>query len=101
MPWSTASEAYEASKQNFYAFDLARAKALVQESGLSNIGFDWLTQPTQTELANFGQIYQADLANIGVKLNLKPLDAALWVDQVTKRQYTGLYVASGNAAVSR
>ena len=38
--------------------------------------------------------YQADLAKIGVKLNIVKLEMAVWSDQVNGRKYKGLYYAS-------
>src|SRR5262249_55829496 len=40
-----------------------------------------------------GQIYQADLAKIGLKMNLKDMDSATWVDQVNHRKWFGVYWA--------
>jgi ABC-type transport system substrate-binding protein len=39
------------------------------------------------------QAYQADLESIGVKLNIKPLEAAAWLDATTNRTYNGLAAA--------
>jgi dipeptide transport system substrate-binding protein len=47
----------------------------------------------------FGQIYQSDLAKIGVKLNIVSLDLASWLDQVNNKKYAGLYwIPSASAA---
>jgi ABC-type transport system substrate-binding protein len=43
-------------------------------------------------------VYQADLAKIGVKLNLKPLEAAVWRDQVGNHKFNGLNADSSRFA---
>ena len=44
------------------------------------------------------QVYQADLAKIGVKLNIKVMEAAAWLDQVNNVKYNGLYFSGDNNA---
>ena len=44
-------------------------------------------------LTPFTQVYQADLAKIGVTLNIKPMETATWLAQVNGVQYNGLYVS--------
>jgi ABC-type transport system substrate-binding protein len=44
------------------------------------------------------QVYQADLAKIGVKLNIKVMEAAGWLDQVNNVKYNGLYFSGDNNA---
>ena len=38
-------------------------------------------------------MYQADLAKIGVTLNIQSMDTATWLAQVNGVQYNGLYVS--------
>jgi len=95
LPWLPASQAYEPAKQNFYAFDLDKAKALLTESGVTNLEFDYLANPVNDQTTGFGQIYQGDLAKIGVKMNIKNFDGATWIDQVNGRKFFGIYMASG------
>jgi peptide/nickel transport system substrate-binding protein len=95
LPWLPASPAYEQSKQNFYAFDLDKAKAVLAESGVTNLEFDYMANPVNDQTTGFGQIYQSDLAKIGVKMNIKNYDGATWLDQVNGRKFFGIYMASG------
>ncbi|HEY2596626.1 MAG TPA: ABC transporter substrate-binding protein, partial [Chloroflexota bacterium] len=92
LPWPSYSPAYEPDKLNAYAFDLDKAKSLVQQSGVSVPEFDYVVTPG-SEADGFGQIYQADLAKIGLKMNLKDMDSATWVDQVNHRKWFGFYWA--------
>jgi peptide/nickel transport system substrate-binding protein len=95
LPWLAASPGYEPAKQNFYAFDLDKAKALLTESGVTNLEFDYMANPVNDQTTGFGQIYQSDLAKIGVKMNIKNYDGATWLDQVNGRKFFGIYMASG------
>ncbi|MBV9326852.1 MAG: ABC transporter substrate-binding protein [Chloroflexi bacterium] len=92
LPWPAYSPAYEPAKLNAYAFDLDKARSLLQQSGVSVPEFDYVVTPG-SEADGFGQIYQADLARIGLKMNLKDMDSATWVDQVNHRLWFGVYWA--------
>jgi peptide/nickel transport system substrate-binding protein len=91
LPWLPGSTADEPAKQRAYAFDPDRAKALLADAGVSNLKFDALYSPSYPELRDFAQVYQADLAKIGVSINIVNLDQAAWLDQVNNRKYNGLY----------
>jgi peptide/nickel transport system substrate-binding protein len=95
LPWPPQSPAYDASKNQTYAFNLDKAKSLLAASGVSGLQFDFLYSSISPELASLAQMYQADLASIGVQLNLKPLESAVFNDQTNSRKYTGL--AASNA----
>ena len=97
LPWRPGSLAYEPAKRNPFPFDLDRAKALLSESGLSPIELDMLTYPGYPELSTFAQLYQADLAKIGIKLNIKAMESAVFFDMVNSRKYSGVY-GTGNGA---
>jgi peptide/nickel transport system substrate-binding protein len=93
LPWPATSVAYDAGKARTYTFDLDRAKTLLGEAGVSGFSTE-LTFPTNTpEYAQMGQIFQADLANIGITLSLKPLDAAAWNNYVVQTTMWGLSFA--------
>jgi peptide/nickel transport system substrate-binding protein len=83
LPWPTASAAYEADKNNFYTLDLEKAKAMVAQSGVSDPTFD-LAYPLASFAGEYGQlaqVIQADLAQIGVTVNLKPMEIAAFTAQ--------------------
>jgi peptide/nickel transport system substrate-binding protein len=96
LPINPKSPAYEVAKDKAYAFDLDKAKALLAESGVSNLELDIVGSSQTSEHGEFAQIYAADLAKIGVKLNIKIVEQPQWLDQVQNRKYRGLYV--GNMA---
>jgi peptide/nickel transport system substrate-binding protein len=93
LPWPATSIAYDAGKAAMYPFDLDRARALLGEAGVSAFSAE-LTFPTNTpEYAQMGQIYQADLASLGITLTLKPLDAPAWNNYVVQTTNWGLSFA--------
>lgn len=95
LPWPPQSPAYDAAKNQTYSFNLDKAKSLLASAGVSNLQLDFLYSSISPELANMAQMYQADLASIGVQLALKPLESAVFNDLTNTRKYTGL--AASNA----
>jgi len=95
LPWNPAQPAYDSVKRNHYAFDLDKARALLAEAGVSGLEFEYMANPVNDQTTGFGQIYQSDLAKIGVKMNIKNYDGATWLDQVNGRKFNGVYFASG------
>ena len=91
LPWPASSPAYEQAKNNLYAFDLDKAKSLLTQAGVSNLELDFVHAPTLPEYATIAQVYQADLAKIGVKLNVKSMDIAALFDVIHSQKYNGFY----------
>jgi peptide/nickel transport system substrate-binding protein len=92
--WSSTSPAFDAAKNASVPFDLDKARALLKEAGVTNLEADLLYIPASYPvLTPFAQVYQADLAKIGVTLNIKPMETATWLAQVNGVQYNGLYVS--------
>jgi peptide/nickel transport system substrate-binding protein len=100
LPWPSFAPAYEAAKKNAYAFDLDKARSVLNQAGVSGFEMDLVfsTVGAVTEYTALGQVYQADLAKIGVKLNLKPLEAGVWRDQVGNHKFNGLNADSSRFA---
>jgi ABC-type transport system substrate-binding protein len=48
----------------------------------------------QPELALFCQIYQGDLAQLEIKLNIKNLEPAAWASEVNNRRYHGMWAST-------
>jgi len=90
LMWLPGSPAYEASKANAYAFDLDKARTMLQAAGVTQVEMDCLLT-TSTEGNIACQLYQADLAKLGIKMNIKVLETAAWLDQVNNRKYVGGY----------
>ncbi len=90
LPWVPGSPGYEANKQNIYAYDLEKARALLAQAGVSNFEMDIIYQPA-AEGDAFAQIYQASLANLGIKANIRTLQSAAFLDEVFNLRYPGVY----------
>jgi peptide/nickel transport system substrate-binding protein len=98
LPWPPGSPAYEASKQNFYTFDLDKAGALLKQASVSGLTLDCNVLNAWPQLISFAPVYQADLAKIGVTLNIRALELATWVDEAVNRKYKGMYLANSTFA---
>ena len=93
-PWRSNSAAFEASKQNGYAFDLDKARSLLNQAGVGNLMLDMIVAAGVTEYATMAQIYQNDLDKLGITLNIKPLLTAQRLDLMQHQTYNGLYAAN-------
>jgi peptide/nickel transport system substrate-binding protein len=94
LPWADRSPASEPSKNARYTFDLDKAAALLKSAGVGNFTAEMNysnTGPVQ-EFGQLAQFYQADLAKIGVTLNIAPMDNATWVNTAVKAAYRGMAI---------
>ena len=92
LPFAPSNPAYDAAKDKTYSFDLDKAKALVTSSGVSGAEFDAVYSVVAADYAQLAQIVQADLAKIGVKLNLKAVEPVQAADQLFNSKFTGWYI---------
>ena len=90
LPFAPSSPAYDATDDHFYTFDLDKARALLASSGVTNASLDFNYSNASNEAGSTAQIYQADLAKIGVTLNLKPLDPVTTNTSIRNVSYTGM-----------
>jgi ABC-type transport system substrate-binding protein len=85
---------FDATKNQLYAFDLDKARSLLASAGVS--GFDTVINYAQTgpfsDFAQLAQIYQGDLAKIGVNATIAPMDNATWSDTAKKPACKGMAV---------
>src|SRR5205807_8766025 len=89
--WYPGTPMYDAAKANTYTFDLDKARALLkQANAAANLAFDMLLVKT-AEGSAFVEMYQADLASVGLKMNIVYLDLAAWLDQVNNLKYRAMY----------
>jgi ABC-type transport system substrate-binding protein len=91
---------YEASKANFYSFDLDKAKASLAAEGVSGVSLEMIPNPGDPDSVTFAEMYQGDLAMVGINLNIVKLDMAAWSDQVNGNRFGAMYVAGSNLALS-
>jgi len=93
LPWPAASPASEPEKNQRITYDLDKARSLLAEAGATNWTLDLLYSAVSQEGAGFAQIYQADLAQIGVNGVIRTLQPAALLDAWHTQNY-GLYFAS-------
>ncbi|MBO0883861.1 MAG: ABC transporter substrate-binding protein, partial [Mycobacterium sp.] len=96
LPWTAASPAYDATRDQHYTFDLDKAKSLLAASGespSSPIDFVFLTTEPPVGSGGLAQILQSDLASIGVTLNLRNIEFASLADTMNNLKYTMAYDA--------
>ena len=92
LQWSPSSPAYDAEKNKTYTFNLDKARALLQQAGISALETDIIvTTANPLNSLGFLQIYQADMAKIGVTLNIKTFDPASWAGAVLGHNYNAMY----------
>jgi peptide/nickel transport system substrate-binding protein len=99
LPWPPQSLAWQAEKNAHYTLNLDKARALVEQSGVTDPSFD-LSYPLASfagEYASLAQIIQSDLARIGVPVTLKPLDISAFTQagQGAKPAYQGARLSGG------
>ena len=92
LPWPPASPASEPQKNNLITFDLDKAKSLLQQAGVGPFDLDLLYSAVSTTAAQQAQIYQQDLAKIGVNGIIRTLQPAALLDAWHTQTY-GLYFA--------
>jgi peptide/nickel transport system substrate-binding protein len=87
IAWSTTNPAFDAAKNRLYTFDLDKARSLIQQSGVADtsIEIEWST--AFYDSPQVAEIWQQDLAKIGVNATLKPLDQPTWFQRYNARQY--------------
>jgi peptide/nickel transport system substrate-binding protein len=93
LPWPPASPAAEPQKNNLITFNLDKAKSLLDQAGISNFDLDLLYSAVSTTAAQQAQIYQSDLAKIGVNGIIRTLQPAALLDAWHTQTY-GLYFAA-------
>lgn len=93
--WYPSSPAYDAAKNNTYAFDLDKARSLLAQANAATVALDFNYASTLPDFGRVGQIWQADLDKIGVKLTLKTTDPVALTNSMQRQQYNGVAVGTG------
>jgi peptide/nickel transport system substrate-binding protein len=82
---------YDESLETKYAFDPEQAKSLITESGVTELSFD-LYNRTNSFWPILGQLVQADLAEVGVTVNLVSLEDAEFFDALNTAGKVGAFL---------
>ena len=63
---------------NAYAYDIDKAKSILQQAGVTSAQFDVILPAGGAELGSLAQILQGDLAKLNITLNIRPLETAAY-----------------------
>src|SRR5712691_8480925 len=99
LEWFPGTPMYDAAKANYYTYDLDKAKALLKQANVGNFTMD-MVLIASPESSSLVQIYQADLASIGITMNIVTMDLAPWLDLVNNRRYNGMYYSPAGISSS-
>ncbi|MHB1132775.1 MAG: ABC transporter substrate-binding protein [Chloroflexota bacterium] len=92
IPWPKNSPAYDATLAKEYAYDLAKAKQLLDESGVTTKEATIVTSASiSAAWVTLAEMLQADLNKLGFKLNIEQVEQAVWRDRNTNRKMTSLW----------
>ncbi len=99
LPWAPNSPAVDASYNDTYAYDPAKALELFEASGLSEAemeDFTMLVNSGSEDTVNISQIFQADMAAIGIDIELELLEGAEYTDRLLGGEFDVLFGGIGN-----
>ena len=90
LPWPKYSPAFDGAANTRYNRDIAKAKALIAEVGtIPTIPYTYSSPNPLVEAT--AAIVQANLAEIGVPVELDPVDGAQFVKQLIGAKFRGLW----------
>jgi peptide/nickel transport system substrate-binding protein len=90
LPVTSTNPAYDAAKDQATRFDLEKAKSLLAQSGVSSPSLEVVYSAASPDYQNVVQIWQQDLAKIGVTLTLKSTEPVAYVDQLFNSKFNAL-----------
>jgi peptide/nickel transport system substrate-binding protein len=98
LPWDPVSPAYEEAKARMYAFDLDKAKSLLSSAGVGAFETDLILGNTDAQMYQFAQVYQGDLAKLGITLNVNRVERPVWSATVRGGNFKGFWVSNDTNA---
>jgi peptide/nickel transport system substrate-binding protein len=98
LPWPPGSPANDEARARHYSFDLDKARTLLADSGvdLAATQLELAGQPSEPDLNVMAQIYQADLAKLGLNVKVNSYDTPTFQDQLNDRNYKGIATYRSN-----
>lgn len=99
LPWAPANPAFDASYTENYAFDIDKAKALLDASGLSAEEMsNWklLTNGSDEASLSISQVVQASLAEAGINIELDVRQGAEFIDALLSGDFHAVFGGVGN-----
>lgn len=100
LPYAPSSWAYPEDLATYYTFDLEKAKELLTEAGFPD-GFKttMLIRGTSGAYLDIAQVYQQDLAKIGVELELIPTEEPQFWPALIGSEFETVVHGTGDATV--
>ncbi|MBI2756568.1 MAG: ABC transporter substrate-binding protein [Chloroflexi bacterium] len=98
LPWPSFSPAYDAAKNQRYAFDPAKASTLLKQAGADGAEFDITYSAASPDAAGLAQIMQADYTKIGAKTTLRGLEGLAFQNALNNSDYRGFIINLGGYA---
>jgi peptide/nickel transport system substrate-binding protein len=83
---------------NPYSYDIEKAKALLAEAGHENLSLTVTVEAETAVLTEIATVLQSAWREAGADLNIKPLPAAAWFDEVNAHQHQA-YIAEDGFSV--
>jgi ABC-type transport system substrate-binding protein len=90
MFFMPTSLGYREDLNKAYAFNLDTAAKLLEKAGVKNLSLNMLVTPRWPAHKLFALIWQADLAKIGVKLNVTEVEQAKFMEAGAAKDLTGV-----------
>ena len=99
LPWAPSSPAADPSYNDTYAFNPDKAKELMTQSGLSEAemsGWKVLVNSADQAAVDISQIFQSDLAAVGVTAELELLEGSALTDRLLAGEFDVIFAGVGN-----
>jgi peptide/nickel transport system substrate-binding protein len=99
LPWAPSSPAFDPAYAAKFAYDPEKAKALIEESGLSaEAASDWILLINGGDEAAviLGQILQASLQDVGINVDLELRQGSEYAEAQLTGDYDATFGAVGN-----
>jgi peptide/nickel transport system substrate-binding protein len=77
----------ETDYRTLYPFDPDRARELLEEAGVSNLHLDFVYDSARGPFAAAAEIMRDNLRQVGITLNVQPVERSVMVERVYNRQY--------------
>ncbi len=97
--YDPAATGYVSSLVNAQAFDLAKASRLLRSAGVTSLSMTFPVPVAYPAIQTLAEIWQADLAQIGITLEIQPVDSPLWESYITNPSTDVLIWNNGRCAL--
>jgi peptide/nickel transport system substrate-binding protein len=100
LPYAETSWAYPADLEGYYTYDPDKARELLAEAGYPD-GFktEMLVRDTSGVYLDYAQVYQQDLAAIGVEIELLPTELPQYWPKLIGSEFSIVSHGTGDATV--